>query len=81
MRPHTSPEEHVCFKQGLLGTTVPTRLLASFRWWRFQDAMEDEQPPDNPGGKTFGGKVDLNLIDHDQDNAFKLSAYCLQLLR
>lgn len=42
--------------------------------------MEDEQPPDNPGGKIFGGKVDLNLIDHDKDNAFKLSAYCLQLL-
>ena len=42
--------------------------------------MEDEQPHDNPGGKISGGKVDLNLINYDKDNAFKLSAYCLRLL-
>ena len=69
------------FQPGPFGNNCPHTLAwSSFRWWRFRDAMEDEQPHDNPGGKISGGKVDLNLINYDKDNAFKLSAYCLRLL-
>lgn len=47
-------------------------MKSSFRWWRLQDGIKDEQLHDNPVCEIVGGEADLTTVNNnnDNDNAF-----------
>ena len=47
-------------------------MKSSFRWWRLQARIKDEQAHDNPVCEVLGRKGDPTTVNNnsDNDNAF-----------